>query len=107
MNTISRRRFVKVSLSLSVLSTTVGSALFSARSHAGDLICTDSPTLTDQERKQRASQHYVDASPLGEKKNCANCAVYQPGSAAACGTCLIVPGPIHPLGYCDAWTDMN
>lgn len=99
---ISRRHLLASAMSLAM-----GVWLFKPRrANAADLICTDESQLTDAQRKQRLAQHYVDQSPLGAKKNCANCAIFQQGSAAACGSCVLIPGPIHPLGYCDAWTDM-
>ena len=73
---------------------------------AEDLICTDRSDLTPAQKAQRGAQHYVDASPMGKSKNCDNCAVFQPAADHACGSCLILPGPIHPAGYCDAWTDI-
>ena len=52
----------------------------------------------------RNSLAYVDASPHGAAKNCTNCQFYEAApSAGQCGGCTIVPGPIHPEGYCNSW----
>lgn len=79
-------------------------AAVALRASAAELICSDGG-LDAEQKKQRAAQHYVDLSPHGAKKNCANCAVFQ-AEDNACGSCVLVPGPIHPAAYCNAWTDM-
>lgn len=71
------------------------------------LACDDVSALTEDEKATRTSLAYVDISTT-EGKNCTNCQQHQPDAAnaeGACGKCLVVPGPIHPLGYCSSWTE--
>lgn len=76
------------------------------KSSGGDdgFSCEDITGLSDAEIGTRESLEYVDDSPFGAEKDCANCALYleaEPGED--CGGCSLVPGPIHPLGYCTSW----
>jgi hypothetical protein len=65
--------------------------------------CTDVSNLTQEQLETRKSLQYVDESPHAEKR-CDNCRLFKPpGEDETCGTCQIVPGPIHPQGYCTAW----
>jgi hypothetical protein len=65
--------------------------------------CTDISGLTDEEKKTRIANHYVDDSTM-EGKECDNCSFFsQPVAGNPCGTCQIVKGPIDPDGYCTAW----
>lgn len=99
---ISRRRLLQFAATLPALT-----LLLNPQQASGvELICTDKSHLNAEQQEQRTAQHYVDVSPLGTKKNCDNCVVFQPAASSTCGSCLILAGPIHPLGYCDAWTDM-
>lgn len=60
-------------------------------------------SLSEQEQSIRSSLRYVDQSPIAQK-TCANCKIYTlPNNNSLCGGCKIVPGPIHPQGYCTAW----
>lgn len=66
--------------------------------------CTDVSGLTEEQKQIRRSLEYTDASPFADKR-CNNCKVFKaPGSGQECGGCAVVPGPIHPQGYCTAWT---
>ncbi len=65
--------------------------------------CTDTSGLTDAQIQQRESVNYVDESPNPEQL-CSNCQLYtEPEEGAQCGGCQVVPGPIHPDGWCDLW----
>ncbi|MEX0822255.1 MAG: high-potential iron-sulfur protein [Rhodothermales bacterium] len=65
--------------------------------------CMDTSGLTDAQIQQRESTNYVDESPNPDQL-CSNCQLYtQPEAGAQCGGCQVVPGPIHPDGYCDLW----
>lgn len=51
----------------------------------------------------RNGLNYVDDSPK-PSQNCANCKLYTlPIDNQPCGGCKILPGPVHPKGYCTAW----
>jgi hypothetical protein len=104
--TLSRRRLLIRAVQLPAL----GLMLTAAGTWAapGDFSCDNEKNLSAADRKQRTSQHYVDTSPHGAAKNCDNCSLFQPADDEGhCGACLILPGPIHRLGYCDAWTDIS
>ncbi len=78
----------------------VGSATASAD-------CSDLSSLSDSEKQQRKqmvnSLNYVEESPE-EKKNCANCQLYQQEKyGSGCGGCQLFPGPVYAQGYCDSW----
>lgn len=65
--------------------------------------CSDQDRLTEQDRGIRASLKYEDGSPI-RHRTCDNCKLYtQALPKASCGGCRVVPGPIHPKGYCTAW----
>lgn len=66
--------------------------------------CEDTTGLTEAEIGTREALEYVDESPFGAEKDCANCALYlQPEADEDCGGCSLIAGPIHPLGYCTSW----
>lgn len=68
-----------------------------------DFSCTDTSGLTEAQVQQRENTNYVDDSPHDDMR-CNNCQLYtEPEEGAQCGGCQVVPGPIHPEGYCDLW----
>ena len=65
--------------------------------------CTDTSGLTEAQIQQRQNANYVDDSPH-EDKTCDNCQLYTAAEEGEqCGGCQVIPGPIHPKGYCDLW----
>lgn len=65
--------------------------------------CPNQENLSQQDQQIRGSLNYVDKTPM-QGRTCDNCKLYtlpQPG--VMCGGCKVVPGPIHPKGYCTAW----
>jgi len=82
-----------------------GSALFGAGVLCG---CkrneTCPPTqLAAEDEKLRATLHYTDHS-LDPAKLCNGCQQYLPNTDADCGGCKLLKGPIHPAGYCAAFS---
>lgn len=69
-----------------------------------DLACTDTTGLAPEKVALRTTMEYVDATP-NPTKTCANCQLFKPAAPDACGECSLVPGPIHPKGYCKSWTE--
>lgn len=67
-----------------------------------ELVCTDTSGLTPEELTARTSLRYMDRSASNEKQ-CSGCQLFQPKGADECGGCVLVKGPIHPMGYCTAW----
>lgn len=85
-----------------------GSVLLSACG-GGDAgaACDDLSDLTDAQKEQRQqmveSLSYVEETP-SENQYCANCSLYtQPEDGEQCGGCQLLPGPVHPNGYCTSW----
>lgn len=69
------------------------------------LDCSDVSALTDDQKLTRESLGYVEAT-TDPAKLCTNCQQFQvPAAEGSCGTCLVVPGPINPDGYCTAWVE--
>lgn len=116
-NFTSRRNLLissfKTGLSLAAASV-IGPVLFSScrknddnnvvHAREENLAAIDDEALNDQERSIRASLKYVDQTPLSHR-TCDNCKLYTlpPKGTNGYGGCKIVPGPIHPKGYCVAW----
>jgi len=81
------------------------SALFGAGMLSG---CKRSETcppaqLAADDTKLRATMHYTDRSP-DPAKLCNGCQQYLPNTDADCGGCKLLKGPIHPAGYCIAFS---
>ncbi len=62
----------------------------------------DTAGLTDQQKQTRQSLQYTDQSQKADQF-CHNCQYFTPASGQGCGSCSVVPGPIHPQGWCMAW----
>ena len=83
-----------------------GSAAKQAKG-GGDLNCMDAPDLTDAQKNTRKSLKYADSSDK-EGQLCDNCQYWEPPkNEGECGGCQVVPGPIHPKGWCSSWTEMK
>ena len=70
---------------------------------ADNLSCLATGVLSTRDRIRRKAFAYVASSPDGASESCANCKFYRSGSLDTCGTCSMVPGPIHSAGYCRLW----
>lgn len=70
----------------------------------GPSSCTDVSGLTPDQVNTRNTLGYEDTSTQAGK-NCAKCQQFvAPPSEDKCGTCKVLPGPVHPNGYCRAFT---
>lgn len=56
--------------------------------------------LSPEHAKLRETLKYLDNSP-DPAKTCCKCQQYLPGDS--CGTCKLLPGPIHPSGTCSVF----
>ena len=66
--------------------------------------CNDVTSLSGDQQGQRVALGYEDTTPQ-PGKNCAKCSQYvPPPKASDCGGCKILPGTVHPNGYCRAFT---
>lgn len=66
-------------------------------------LCPGQESLSEEDKMVRKSLKYVDQTPQADK-TCDNCKLYtNPRGDGPCGGCQVVPGPIHPKGYCSAW----
>jgi hypothetical protein len=69
----------------------------------GELNCMDAPDLTKAQKNTRKSLKYADSSDK-EGEYCDNCQYWEPAkNEGECGGCQVVPGPIHPKGWCSSW----
>lgn len=69
-----------------------------------DLSCNDLSALTETEVTTRDSLQYAEVSTT-DGQNCTNCEQYEAAGEGECGTCLVVPGPINPEGWCSVWVE--
>jgi hypothetical protein len=77
-----------------------------AEQYDADLRCTDTTGLLEAELKVRVENNYVQISPH-EEHYCFNCLNFEePAEPGTCGACDVVPGPIQPLGWCEAWLEI-
>lgn len=67
------------------------------------LSCDDVSHLSTPDTIRRTSMKYVAVSPQGPEESCATCKFFTAGPAGQCGTCSLVPGPIHSEGRCTLW----
>ncbi len=106
MRSLSRRSFVRVSLTLSTAAaaTTVLSACGYRQSATAAASCADPASMSPSETSLRQANHYVEQS-ADAAKTCAGCAFFTAGvDAAGCGSCQIYTGgPANPKGYCDSF----
>lgn len=66
---------------------------------AREFSCDDARQVSAPERERRAAQQYAERTPRpGE--TCAGCTQYQGPASGSCGTCKLLPGPVHPEGWC-------
>lgn len=71
----------------------------------GTFSCDDTSGLKESQIKVRKSLKYVDKSEK-EGQYCDNCQYWQPEKKdGQCGGCQVVPGPIHPKGWCTSWVE--
>ena len=70
----------------------------------GPSSCNDVSKLTGDQQNTRTTLGYEDASHE-PGKSCLKCSQYtEAPSADQCGGCKVLPGPVHPNGYCRAFT---
>lgn len=70
----------------------------------GPSSCSDVSALSSDQQNTRATLGYEDLSEQ-PGKNCAKCSQYlAPPKMDQCGGCKVLPGTVHPNGYCRAFT---
>lgn len=69
-----------------------------------DSIRCTAQELSADDQRTRTALGYVERSPQANK-SCSQCQQYVPApSEDACGSCKILKGPMHPAGYCNAYS---
>jgi hypothetical protein len=58
--------------------------------------------LSPEQIARRQNLKYVDESPI-RTRTCANCKLYVAAAKSQCGGCTVVPGLVHPKGWCSSW----
>ncbi|MBM4361363.1 MAG: high-potential iron-sulfur protein [Deltaproteobacteria bacterium] len=87
---LGRREALLAALGLPVVAACGGAKEFS---------CDDARQVSAAEREKRTAQQYADRTTRpGER--CAGCTQYQGPPSGSCGTCKLLPGPVHPEGWC-------
>jgi hypothetical protein len=90
--------------SLLVQGATLVGALGSAACDKGPSFCNDVSSLPADKQSTRTTLGYEDTSSQ-PGKNCAKCSQYlPPPKVSDCGQCKVLPGTVHPNGYCRAFT---
>lgn len=70
----------------------------------GPSFCNDVSTLSSDQQNTRTTLGYEDVSDQ-PGKNCAKCSQYlEAPKVDQCGKCKVLPGTVHPNGYCRAFT---
>ena len=70
----------------------------------GPAFCNDVSGLSSDQQNTRTTLGYEDSSDQ-PGKSCAKCTQYlAPPKMSDCGKCKVLPGPVHPNGYCRAFT---
>lgn len=70
----------------------------------GPAFCNDVSTLSSDQQNTRTTLGYEEPSDQ-PGKNCAKCSQYlAPPKMDQCGKCKVLPGSVHPNGYCRAFT---
>jgi hypothetical protein len=78
--------------------------LLAAGCQKGPSFCNDVSSLSADQQTSRNTLGYEETSHE-PGKNCAKCNQYlPPPSAEQCGHCKVLPGSVHPNGYCRAFT---
>lgn len=80
-------------------------ALFGAAACGkGPSFCNDVSSLSADQQSARQSLGYEDATPQ-PGRTCVKCSQYVPAEKVSdCGHCKLLPGTVHPNGYCRAYT---
>jgi len=95
MKRVSRRRLLHASLGLG----TLGPACLKSQ----PFTCVEAPALSVEQLELRNKLLYRDKAS-NPALACDLCIQYvEPASGARCGSCKIVPGPMHPQGSCQVF----
>lgn len=66
------------------------------------LPCPTDENLTEEQKARRINLKYMEQSDI-RTRTCDNCKLYTAPTNSHCGGCTVVPGPIHPKGWCSSW----
>jgi hypothetical protein len=78
--------------------------LGAAACNKGPSFCNDVSSLNADQQSARTNLGYEDTTSQ-PGKTCAKCAQYvAPPKVSDCGHCKVLPGTVHPNGYCRAFT---
>jgi hypothetical protein len=91
-----RREFVRLSI------VGVVSGGLAACRRGANFSCAEAPGLEPQAAIVRSTLGYVDRA-TDAARSCLSCNHFTSAGDAACGTCRLVRGPIHPSGSCRVW----
>jgi len=70
----------------------------------GPSFCNDVSALSAEQQTSRTGLGYEDTTSQ-PGKTCVKCSQYVAAEKVSdCGHCKVLPGPVHPNGYCRAYT---
>ena len=109
-NNVSRRAFIQRLTIFGAAGTAISSVLVGCGGGEGSgtetataEVCYDPEALPEAQQQLYESLQYVEQSTT-EGQYCDNCLQWQPAQAGeTCGGCQVLPGPVHPQGWCSAW----
>ena len=115
-STFRRRIFINRMLSLTYYLVGFGSLSLSCdRSNPKKVVkdralmdpCTDLSDLSNTELETRQQLGYVSQSSFADR-TCLNCKLFvKSDESIACGSCLVIKGPVEDLGYCTVWAPLD
>jgi len=110
MTRSTRRKFIKT-ISILLFSATGVAQLSRCKKDGGNKAstdpCQDLSSLTDTERATRQQLGYVPQSSFGDR-TCSNCNLFvKSDESLACGSCLVMKGPVADKGYCTVWVPVD
>jgi hypothetical protein len=98
---ITRRQLLRRTLAAGAAVAGAG-YLIGCDSKDDELSCDDASGLSADEQQRRTALQYTDNSPKPDQ-HCDDCQFYEDRGAGQCGGCTIMPGPVHPKGWCASY----
>ena len=106
MNSLTRRSFFRLSLTVPAAAAVLGSlaSCGGSKPAVAQGGCADPGAMSSSETSLRKANHYVEQA-ADAAKTCAGCTFFTPATdGSGCGSCQIYTGgPANAKGHCDSW----